>query len=104
MSKILLEEQHEPLEIDLKNRMGEIFTVYSNPITLGDLEEFENIGKKKYLKDGTESSVTRDLTNMCIRIFGKDEEFWKQFSIKLLTDLIVKVTEDIKDKNNVKKN
>lgn len=94
MSKIFLEETHEPIEIELKDLDKNSYLIKSNKITLGDIEFIEDLNSNKELKE------SEKITSILIRVFGKEPDFWKKFSLELLLNLTNIVTGEIKKKQN----
>lgn len=95
MAKLFLEESYEPIEIELKTLKGESFVVKSNLLTIGDLDYIDSLQKDEKIPVGKQIKL------MMVKIFGETEEFWEQFSLTLLTQLSLMVTEEIKKKANV---
>jgi hypothetical protein len=94
--KKTFEDNYNPIEIDIKNNKGELFELKSNMITLDEIDKISDIEKDKELKKNPALQVIRIMQI----VFGKDEKFWKQFSVNLLTKLSVHTTEEIKKNNN----
>lgn len=94
MSKFFLEENYEATEVELKDTEGKSYIVKSKNMTLEDIEFIETISEDKAIK------ASKQITSILIRIFGKEENFWKKFSLNLLTDLTQLVTEEVKKKQS----
>jgi len=93
MSEIkLFKDRHVPIKIDLETKdSGEVFHIESKFLSGNELAEVELIGytivnpKSKIEWERTE---TGKLAKMMTRFFGKEIEFWMQFSAKLLGEIL----------------
>lgn len=92
---MVFEENHDPIIITLINDKKEEFELKSKMIKAKDIKEIEIIGnsKNKDYKYGIDK-----VYKMLNIIFGKDEEFFSQFSM----DLLNKVIEYTLDENKKK--
>ena len=90
------EENHEPLELKLRDRDGKSHVVYTLLLTSGDIKEMELIGLKKNKKKF--ETETDALFAMMLMACGKNKEFWSKFSLLLLSDVLDFLTEEVKKK------
>lgn len=87
-------DKHEPIEVELESKAGEVFPLCSKFISLEVQDEMEEI-----LRDSSKTEASKVIEIMIIA-FGKDSTFWKQFSANTLQG----VSEYIQDENKKKLN
>jgi hypothetical protein len=95
----VFEEKYDPIEYTIKNKEGQAFVIQSRQFTLGDLEEIEQMTKQ--LND-QKIDNTEYLWKTLQKVFGKDEKFWKQFSMRLINELTEIAIKEVVKKNNQK--
>lgn len=94
MAKLFLEENYEAIEVELKDLEKKSYIVKGKNFTLGDVEYIENLNEDNKIK------ASEKIILILTRIFGEERDFWKKFSLNLLTDLTRLVTEEVKKKQS----
>jgi len=84
------EDNFEPVEVTMKNVKGEQFTLQSVFLDAEAIKEIESLTKSR--KELEMDKVYKIL----LKIFGKGESFFKQFSINLLVNVTKYVIEESK--------
>jgi hypothetical protein len=95
----LFEEKHEGICVTLKNKQGKSHDLETKVVTLEDYDEIARISKQT-----AEKFQTKHIFKILFILFGKDKDFFQQFSINLLTDLIIYLKEEIVKKNQAEQN
>lgn len=90
----IFEDKHEGIQYTLKTKQEEEFIIETLPITIDDYDKATKLNKKFQKEQKIEYMV-----EMLQLIFGKDKEFWNMFSINLLVNLMMAVSEDLSKKN-----
>jgi hypothetical protein len=96
MAVKIFQENHEPLELELRDRNGKSHVVQTLLLTSGDIKEFELMGQGKSKKKF--KTKTEEAHWMLIKACGKNEEFWEKFSLTLLNDIMNYLIEEFKKK------
>lgn len=90
----VFEDKHEGIEYCLKTKDGQEHVIKMQPITIEDFDKMNKL-TKKFQKDFD----VKHMMEMLYIVFGEREEFWRQFSINLLTQLMTSIPDDLSKKN-----
>lgn len=89
-------ENHEPLELELRDRFDKRHAVQTLLMTSGDIKQIELIGKGKLNK---KFATETEKVHAMMKIYcGKTAEFWGNFSFDLLNNVLVYLNKEIKKK------
>lgn len=105
MSEIkIFKDFHEPVKVQLQSIDGQVYDLESRFMPTSEMRKFEMIGYKQINPESDkeeEQTETDKICKMMTFLFGKDHNFWLQFSLTMLKDVIDYVTEITK--KNLKK-
>jgi hypothetical protein len=108
MSKKYYKDVYDPFEAEVEDIEGKIHNLKSIKLTLVALGEMEKIIEDHTIKsktsDGIEVISYRDIAGMVnkqmVLFFGKDEKFYKQFSMDILNEILMDLKSDTASKKN----
>lgn len=89
---MIFEENYKAEEITIKTIEGKEYVLKSRFLPSKEVKAIEEIGFKKNITE------TEKAHKIMVKLFGKDEKFYSQFSIELLTRL-AEYMRDIQKKN-----
>jgi hypothetical protein len=94
---MIFEDNFEPIKFILKNKDGKEFPIQTVFLTAKQNKEVEEI-----LTDTKIPTMTERILISCGKTFGKDKDFFAQFSLELLTQVVYYINDE-KSKKNQKK-
>lgn len=81
-------DNHEPIEIKLKNNNGEERIVKTQFCSAADYAKVEA------LQDDEEMPISKRTAAMMVILCGEDEEYWLTFSLITLTEIAKYITKE----------
>lgn len=96
---LIFKDKHEGIPVQLTNREDKVFNIETLPITMEDYDKILKISKQMQ-----KEFEIKQMYDLLYIFFGKGKEFFKQFTVQLLTDLILSLKEEIVKKNSEEQN